>query len=108
MSEAPEGTPGSMRRPGALAAGVAFAILLAALRLAGLGQYPQVHPDEGFWACGPRNWALHGDGLMDGRLHPFLSPATFVLLGGWFRFLPPDLLTARAFSVLCGLLTCGL
>src|SRR4051812_24591680 len=89
-----------------LAALVAVGALAVAVRVVGLGQYPQVHPDEGFWACGPRNYALFGDGLMDGRLHPFLSPATFVLLSGYFKLVGPDLVSARAFSVGWGLLTC--
>jgi hypothetical protein len=79
--------------------------LAVGVRLLGLGQYPQVHPDEGFWACGSRNWVLYGDGLMDGRLHPFLSPATFVLLAGVFSLVPPDLVSARATSAVLGLLT---
>ena len=82
----------------ATAALLGLAGLLVAVRVAGLGQYPLAHPDEGFWACGSRNVVLYGDELLDGRLHPFLSPATFVLLAGWFLAVPPDLVTARAFS----------
>jgi hypothetical protein len=82
--------------------------LAVAVRLVGLAQYPQVHPDEGFWACGSRNLVLHGDGLMDGRLHPFLSQPTFLLLAGVFSVAEPDLVTARATSVVLGLLTVGL
>ena len=81
---------------------------LVAVRLVGLGQYPKVHPDEGFWACGSRNLVLYGDGLMDGRLHPFLSPATFILLSGVFSVVPPDLVSARATSAVLGLLSVGL
>lgn len=82
-----------------------LAILLVLARFVALGQYPEVHPDEGFWACGPRNLVLHGDGLLDGRLHPFLSPATFVLLALHFLLFPPDLFTARLFSAILGALT---
>ncbi len=89
----------------ALVALVALGVLAVAVRLVGLGQYPQVHPDEGFWACGSRNFVLYGDALMDGRLHPFLSPATFVLLAGVFALVPPDLVSARATSAVLGLLT---
>jgi 4-amino-4-deoxy-L-arabinose transferase-like glycosyltransferase len=90
----------------ATAALLGLAGLLVAVRVAGLGQYPLAHPDEGFWACGSRNVVLYADGLLDGRLHPFLSPATFVLLAGWFLAVPPDLVTARAFSVAAGLGAC--
>src|SRR5262245_56904192 len=90
----------------ATAALVGLAGLLVAVRVAGLGQYPLAHPDEGFWACGSRNVVLYGDELLDGRLHPFLSPATFVLLAGWFLAVPPDLVTARAFSAAAGLGAC--
>jgi 4-amino-4-deoxy-L-arabinose transferase-like glycosyltransferase len=85
---------------------LALTVAVVALRLVGLGEYPALNPDEGFWAGGPRNLVLFGDGLMDGRLHPFLSPATFVLLSGWFEVAAPSLVTARLFSVLAGLLAC--
>jgi 4-amino-4-deoxy-L-arabinose transferase-like glycosyltransferase len=87
---------------------LAVLVLAIALRAVGLGQYPQVHPDEGFWACGSRNLVLYGDGLLDGRLHPFLSPATFALLAAVFRVVPPDLVTARAVSAVLGVGGCVL
>jgi hypothetical protein len=87
---------------------VALVAVGAVLRLVGIGIYPQVHPDEGFWACGARNLVLYGDGLLDGRLHPFLSPATFALLAGVFRVVPPDLATARVVSALMGVGSCVL
>src|SRR5690242_127495 len=85
-----------------------LALLLVAVRVVGLDSYPALHPDEGFWACGARNHVKFGDALMDGRLHPFLSPATFVALSGWFHLVEPDLRSTRLFSVCVGLLACGL
>jgi len=85
---------------------VAIAALLVALRWVGLDAYPPAMPDEGFWACGPRNWVLFGSPLMDGRLHSFLSPATFAALSGWFALVTPSLVAARWFSVVTGLLSC--
>lgn len=77
----------------------------AVMRFAGLAQYPAAHPDEGFWSIGARNFVHYGDALMDGRLHPFLSPANFALLTGWFSVFPADLVSARALSSVLGLLT---
>lgn len=94
-------------RRSVLLAALVVGSVLVAIRVIGLDQYPRVHPDEGFWACGPRNLVLFGDGLMDGRLHPFLSPATFVLLSAWFSVFPPGLISARAFSVVAGLAACA-
>jgi hypothetical protein len=86
----------------------ALALGIIAVRVAGLGQFPQLHPDEGFWSGGARNWALYGDALMDGRLHPFLSPGHFVVLSGYFLLAPPNLVSARLFAAATGLLTCAL
>jgi hypothetical protein len=77
------------------------------VRLIGVGHYPMIHPDEGFWSIGARNYILFGDPFLDGRLHPFLSPATFVALSGLFTIAPPSLPTARLFSIGCGLLSCS-
>lgn len=90
------------------AGAVIAACAVGALRVAGLGTYPLLNPDEGFWSAGARNFVLFGDSLMDGRLHPFLSPGTFVLLSGWFNVFAPGLVSARAFSVTLGLATCVL
>src|SRR5947199_59135 len=73
------------------------------LRTLGLSAYPALHPDEGFWAAGPKNQVRFGDALLDGRLHPFLSPATFVALCGVFSFAEPNLWTARLFSAGVGI-----
>jgi Dolichyl-phosphate-mannose-protein mannosyltransferase len=85
---------------------VALGLVLVAVRLVGLDSYPALHPDEGFWASGASNQVKFGDALMDGRLHPFLSPATFVALTGYFAVVGPSLVSARLFSVAVGLLTC--
>jgi hypothetical protein len=83
-----------------------LATVVVAVRLVGLSQYPLVHPDEGFWADGSRDLVLYGDGLLDGRLHPFLSPGMFLQLAAWFLLVPPDLLSAREFSAIAGIATC--
>ena len=57
---------------------LAFAVLVVVVRVVGWASYPGPNPDEGFWASGPKNLVKFGDVLMDRRLHPFLSPATFV------------------------------
>jgi 4-amino-4-deoxy-L-arabinose transferase-like glycosyltransferase len=90
-------------RPGIL---MAIAVWVAILRLAYLGDYPDLHPDEGFWASGARNYVKFGSPLMDGRLHPFLSPGMFVGLSGFFSILEPSLWSARLFSAFAGLLSC--
>jgi hypothetical protein len=81
-------------------------MLLLAMRGVGLAAYPQIHPDEGFWTQGARNWVLHGDPIRDGRLHPFLCPGHFVQLAGFFQIADPSLLGGRWFSVFLGLGTC--
>jgi len=93
---------------GTFSVGVALCALLIAVRTVGLGHYPALHPDEGFWASGARNAVRFGQPLLDGRLHPFLSPATFLALGIFFAFAPADLLWARIFSVALGLASCVL
>jgi 4-amino-4-deoxy-L-arabinose transferase-like glycosyltransferase len=85
---------------------VLLVLAVLAVRLVGLDSYPALHPDEGFWASGARNQVKFGDALMDGRLHPFLSPATFVALSGYFTLVEPTLASARLFSVGAGLLSC--
>jgi hypothetical protein len=82
--------------------------VLLAVRFTAVGAYQETHPDEGFWASGARNFVRFGEPLMDGRLHPFLSPATFVELSGWFLILPASLTTARWASAFLGVLTCFL
>jgi 4-amino-4-deoxy-L-arabinose transferase-like glycosyltransferase len=77
-------------------------------RFIGLEFYPAPQPDEGFWCAGPKNFVMFGDALMDGRLHPFLSPVTFVLLRLLFSLVDPSLFTARLFSSMVGLLTVGI
>src|SRR5262249_54766225 len=67
-----------------------------------------LNPDEGFWTSGARNLVRYGDPLMDGRLHPFLSPATFVALSGYFCLVEPNLVTARLFSACVGALSCAI
>ena len=70
-----------------------------------IGQYPEWHSDEGYWANGPRNSVLYGDALLDKRLHPFLSPATFAALRAHFMLFTPTLVTARLLAIL-GIFTC--
>jgi 4-amino-4-deoxy-L-arabinose transferase-like glycosyltransferase len=86
----------------------AVTVLLVAVRCVDVGAYPQVHPDEGFWTGGSRNLVRYGEPLMDGRLHPFLSPAHFVELVGFFTIATPSLISARMFSAVMGLATCAL
>lgn len=81
-------------------------IVFVALRVVSIGQYPEVHPDEGYWAGGARDYALYGDGLMSGRLHPFLCPGHFCLLAGFFLGVRPNLLSARLFNTCVGILSC--
>lgn len=87
---------------------IAALMALVALRFVGLGDYPALNPDEGFWTSGARNSVLFGDAFMDGRLHPFLSPGMFVALSSWFQLMTPSLETARAFSAFAGLAACAL
>lgn len=82
--------------------------LIVALRVAWIGQYPHHDSDEGFWANGARNQVLFGDAFMDGRLHPFLSPANHAALTACFSFLTPTLVTARLFSAMVSVLACVL
>jgi len=84
--------------------GLFFSGLLL-LRIVGLDNYPAPHPDEGFWSIGAKNFVLFGDALLDGRLHPFLSPVTFTVLSGYFSLFSPSLLSARVFSSIVGLIT---
>ncbi len=88
------------------ALGIAACLIVACVHIVGLDHYPATHPDEGFWASGPRNAALFHEPLMDGRLHPFLSPATYVALRMYFAMVTPNLVSARCFSVIMGLLSC--
>lgn len=83
-------------------------LVLASVRFLHPGDFPKSHPDEGFWACGSRNLVRYGDSTLDGRLHPYLSPGTLVLVAGFFEMAPANLATARLFSAILGLLTCGL
>lgn len=87
--------------------GLVFALLIVC-RIVATGSHPAAHPDEGFWANGARNFARFGDPLLDGRLHPFLSPGTFVELSAWFTLFPASLTTARLASAALGILTCVL
>ena len=48
------------------------------------------------------------DPLLDHRLHPFLSPSTFVILTAYFEAVGPGLLAARVLSATVGLLAVGL
>ena len=84
--------------------GLFFSGLLL-LRIVGLDNYPAPHPDEGFWSIGAKNFVLFGDALLDGRLHPFLSPVTFTVLSGYFSVFSPSLLNARVLSSIVGLIT---
>lgn len=82
------------------------ALVLLAVRVAFLDRYPLIHPDEGFWSQGSRNWVRYHAPLQDGRAHPFLSPGHFLLLAGFFEIAPPSLLSARWFSALLGVGSC--
>lgn len=84
----------------------ALFVLIVALRLAYLGEFPAWHSDEGFWANGARNHVLFGDAFLDGRLHPLLSPATYAALVAHFSLFAPTLVSARLFSAIAGILTC--
>ena len=73
-------------------------IVFVVLRVIAVGQHPSVHPDEGFWAGGARDYVLYNEPLMSGRLHPFLCPGHFATLAGFFFFVRPSLVSARLFG----------
>ena len=94
-----------LRAHGAILAILALGVFL---RVAWISEYPAFHSDEGFWGSGAKNYVVFGDALLDNRLHPFLSPATFLALCGWFGAFTPSLTTARLFSAFAGIATCVL
>ncbi len=83
-------------------------LALVLIRYVGLFRYPAPSPDEGFWTMGAKNLVMFHDPLMDHRLHPFLSPSTFVMLTAYFEAVGPSLLAARVYSATVGLLAVGL
>jgi len=83
-------------------------LALALTRYVGLSRYPAPNPDEGYWTAGAKNAVMFHDPLMDRRLHPFLSPTTFLLLTAYFHAVEPGLLAARVYSVTVGLIAVGL
>ncbi|MFO0590004.1 MAG: phospholipid carrier-dependent glycosyltransferase [Polyangiaceae bacterium] len=91
-----------LRAHGAVLAILALGVFL---RVAWISEYPAYHSDEGFWGSGARNFLLFGDAFLDNRLHPFLSPATFLGLCAWFGAFTPSLTTARLFSAAFGIAT---
>jgi hypothetical protein len=77
-------------------------ILFLSIRLIGIDLFPPLHPDEGLWLSAPKNFVLFGDPFLDGRLHFFLSPLTFVLHAVIFSLVGPGILTARLVSSIIG------
>lgn len=61
--------------------------------------------DEGFYLHNARNLVLFGQPLLDGFQNRLIMPTLHAVQVGLFSSLPFSLVTARLFTVLCGLLT---